>query len=87
MKNLSCAALVAMSPVTSGLAAWHVLCDGTFLKSLGAGGADVGTAGAAMPALPFHLIFRSPLLFLVVALFAGIMRYVPSERLLTYFLV
>lgn len=61
VKNLSCAALVAMSPVTSGLAAWHVLCNG------GIGGAGVDKK------LQFHLIFKSPLSFLVVALFAGIM--------------
>ncbi|KAL9179419.1 hypothetical protein ACHAXT_008709 [Thalassiosira profunda] len=36
IKNLSCAALVAMSPVTSGLAAWSVLTEGSFLKGLGA---------------------------------------------------
>jgi len=71
VKNLSCAALVAMSPVTSGLAAWHVLCGGAFLKSLGAGVSTVGAGGITI--IPFHLIFKSPLLFLVVALFAGIM--------------
>jgi len=65
IKNLSCAALVAMSPVTSGLAAWCVLCEeGGFLE---------GGLGDAVSAVPFHLIFRSPLSFLVVALFAGIM--------------
>ncbi|KAL7540007.1 hypothetical protein ACHAXR_010351 [Thalassiosira sp. AJA248-18] len=63
IKNLSCAALVGMSPVTSGLAAWHVLCEGSFLKSL----------AATASSLPFHLIFKSPLAFLVVSLFAGIM--------------
>ena len=72
IKNLSCAALVAMSPVTSGLAAWSVLTEGSFLKGLGstvAAGADTSAAAA----VPFHLIFQSPLSFLVVSLFAGIM--------------
>eukprot|EP00579_Thalassiosira_antarctica_P011868 CAMPEP_0201922114 /NCGR_PEP_ID=MMETSP0903-20130614/10236_1 /ASSEMBLY_ACC=CAM_ASM_000552 /TAXON_ID=420261 /ORGANISM="Thalassiosira antarctica, Strain CCMP982" /LENGTH=435 /DNA_ID=CAMNT_0048459189 /DNA_START=41 /DNA_END=1345 /DNA_ORIENTATION=- len=68
IKNLSCAALVAMSPVTSGLAAWHVLCDGAFLKSLGSG---VGLGDAAT--ISSFSILKSPLSFLVVALFAGIM--------------
>eukprot|EP00804_Cyclotella_cryptica_P028714 CCRYP_008215-RA/>CCRYP_008215-RA protein AED:0.39 eAED:0.39 QI:0/-1/0/1/-1/1/1/0/462 len=62
IKNWSCAALVAISPVTSGLAAWHVLCGG-----------GIGTACAASStAPPFRLLLRSPLAFLVVALFAGI---------------
>ena len=61
IKNLSCAALVAMSPVTSGLAAWHTLCQG-----------GVGTA-ATSSTLPYHLIFKSQLTFLVVSLFSGIM--------------
>ena len=65
IKNLSCAALVGMSPVTSGLAAWHVLCRG---------GVETATVGT----LPFHLIFMSPLSFLVMTLFAGIMGYVLS---------
>ena len=64
IKNLSCAALVAMSPVTSGLAAWHVLTDGPFVLKLG-----IETATR----LPFHLIFKSRLSWLVVSLFFGIM--------------
>ena len=64
IKNLSCAALVAMSPVTSGLAAWHVLTDGPFAAKLG-----IETATR----LPFHLIFKSRLSWLVVSLFFGIM--------------
>jgi len=64
IKNLSCAALVAMSPVTSGLAAWHVLTDGHFVTKLG-----IETASR----LPFHLIFKSRLSWLVVSLFFGIM--------------
>jgi len=55
--------LVAMSPVTSGLAAWQVLCDGTFLKSQG-----VSLASS----LPFYLIFKSSLSYLVISLFFGI---------------
>lgn len=70
IKNLSCAALVSMSPVTSGLAAWHVLCnDRAFLQS------PSSSLAAACGPPPFHRIFKSPLSFLVVALFAGIMRY------------
>jgi len=72
VKNISCAALVALSPVTSGLAAWHVLCEGSFLKSQGVAGVD----STALSTLPFRLIFTSPLSYLVVALFFGIMRYV-----------
>jgi 4-hydroxybenzoate polyprenyltransferase len=65
IKNWSCAALVAISPVTSGLAAWHVLCGG------GVGAvAHACAASSAVP--PFRLVLRSPLAFLVVALFAGI---------------
>lgn len=64
IKNISCASLVAMSPVTSGLAAWQILCDGTFLKSQGA------TIFGTVPS--FYLIFKSPLSFLVVSLFCGI---------------
>ena len=72
IKNLSCAALVSMSPVTSGLAAWHVLCnDRTFLESQIS---SVASVAAASGPPPFHQIFKSPLSFLVVALFAGIMR-------------
>ncbi len=66
IKNLSCAALVSMSPVTSGMAAWHVLCNERIFS--------VATPSFSPP--PFHRIFNSPLSFLVVALFAGIMRYV-----------
>ena len=79
IKNLSCAALVAMSPVTSGLAAWTVLCDGSFMKSvatLGSAGTAATTLASGSSTLPYHLIFKSPLAFLVVSLFAGIMRYV-----------
>jgi hypothetical protein len=69
---LSCAALVSMSPVTSGLAAWHVLCsDRTFMESQIS---SVASIAATSGPPPFHMIFRSPLSFLVVALFAGIMR-------------
>lgn len=68
IKNLSCAALVAMSPVASGLAAWQVLCDG----NAGVG----GVASVSSSSIPFHLIFGSPLAFLVASLFAGIMRCV-----------
>jgi hypothetical protein len=60
IKNISCAALVAMSPITSGLAAWQVLRDGT---------AVAGNASS----VPYALIFQSPLSYLVMALFAGIM--------------
>ena len=55
IKNWSCAALVAMSPVTSGLAAWEVLC---------------GKYGSR--AVPLTMLIQSPLVYLVVALFAGI---------------
>lgn len=65
IKNLSCASLVAMSPVTSALAAWEVLCDGTFLKGQ-------GVVGMFSTQPPFYLIFKSPICFLVVSLFSGI---------------
>ncbi|KAL7547508.1 hypothetical protein ACHAWF_010801 [Thalassiosira exigua] len=58
IKNLTCAFLVALSPVTSGLAAWTVLREGST---------------ASTSTLPFRSIARSPLSFLVAALFAGIM--------------
>lgn len=62
IKNISCAALVAMSPITSGLAAWNVLRDGT------------AAAAANMSlSVPYALIFNSPLSYLVLALFSGIM--------------
>jgi hypothetical protein len=82
VKNLSCAALVGVSPVTSGLAAWHVLCDGgrTYYRGGGGGGGGGGGAGAGtvvvvVDAIPWFRILRSPLSFLVVSLFAGIMGY------------
>lgn len=55
IKNWSCAALVAMSPITSGLAAWEVLC---------------GKYGSNT--VPLTMLVQSPLIYLVVALFAGI---------------
>lgn len=60
IKNLSCAALVALSPITSGLAAWQVLQDGATI---------VRNASS----VPYALFLRSPLSYLVMALFAGIM--------------
>ena len=60
VKNWSCVALVAMSPMTSGLAAWEVFCSGM--------GSVANTA--AIP--QFKLVLQSPLAYLVVALFAGI---------------
>lgn len=62
IKNISCAALVAMSPITSGLATWHVM----LLR-------ESTAANAAFPSIPFALIFKSPLSYLVLSLFAGIM--------------
>ena len=59
IKNISCAALVAMSPITSGLAAWQVMRD--------------TTAAKVSSSVPYALIFNSPLTFLVISLFAGIM--------------
>ena len=50
-----------MSPITSGLAAWKVLKDGT------------AAATNASTSVPFALIFNSPLSYLVLSLFAGIM--------------
>lgn len=63
IKNISCAALVAMSPITSGLATWQVLRE----ASMGA------SSLAASSSIPFGLIFHSPLTYLVLSLFAGIM--------------
>jgi len=60
IKNISCAALVAMSPITSGLAAWKVLSDGAAITNVSS-------------SVPYALIFKSPLSFLVLSLFAGIM--------------
>lgn len=60
IKNISCAALVAISPITSGLAAWKVLSDGA-------------AAATTSSSIPYALIFKSPLSFLVLSLFAGIM--------------
>ncbi|KAL7463059.1 hypothetical protein ACHAXS_003440 [Conticribra weissflogii] len=69
IKNASCAALVSMSPVTSGLAAWHVLCNGHVAGTVPANSATA--IGITIPSLAN--ILKSPLLFLVIALFAGIM--------------
>ncbi len=60
IKNISCAALVAMSPITSGLAAWKVLTDGAAITNVSS-------------SVPYALVFKSPLSFLVLSLFAGIM--------------
>jgi len=60
MKNISCAALVALGPITSGCAAWHVLRINSVI-----GSADV--------ILPWFCILQSPLSFLVISLFFGIM--------------
>lgn len=80
IKNASCAALVSMSPVTSGLAAWHVLCHGKVVGTIPATTATASTAAISASATvvantipPVISIMKSPLLFLVVALFAGIM--------------
>ncbi|KAL3798308.1 hypothetical protein ACHAW5_010645 [Stephanodiscus triporus] len=70
IKNLSCAALVGVSPVTSGLAAWHVLCD--VGRPFSSGGSR-GRGGVVVDAIPWFRILRSPLSFLVLSLFAGIM--------------
>lgn len=72
IKNLSCAALVGVSPVTSGLAAWHVLCDVGRPFSSGGGR---GRGGVVVDAIPWFRILRGPLSFLVLSLFAGIMGY------------
>ena len=55
VKNYSCAALVAMSPITSGIATWEVL-----IESYGKN------------AVSASMMVKSPLVYLVVALFAGI---------------
>lgn len=55
IKNWSCAALVAMSPITSGLAAFEILTE------------KYGGTAVSMKCL-----CQSPLVFLVLALFAGI---------------
>mmetsp|Transcript_10267 Transcript_10267/g.21499 ORF Transcript_10267/g.21499 Transcript_10267/m.21499 type:complete len:541 (-) Transcript_10267:123-1745(-) len=80
IKNASCAALVSMSPVTSGLAAWHVLCNGQVAGIIPATAATASTAAISASATAVATtipsltsIMKSPLLFLVVALFAGIM--------------
>lgn len=72
IKNISCAALISLSPVTSGLAAWHVLCEGSFLRGRGIIGLD-GDPVASFSTLPFNLILKSPLSLLVVALFFGVL--------------
>jgi 4-hydroxybenzoate polyprenyltransferase len=55
IKNWSCAALVAMSPITSGLAAWEVL------STMNGGNG-----------LSLQMMRNSPLMYLVMSLFAGI---------------
>lgn len=57
---------MAISPITSGLAAWKVLSDG-------AGVATTTAVTNASSSIPYALIFKSPLSFLVLSLFAGIM--------------
>lgn len=62
VKNYSCAALVALSPITSGLAAREVLA--------GRCGGNVASCWGGMTTTMMSI--RSPLMYLVVALFAGI---------------
>ncbi|KAL7510257.1 hypothetical protein ACHAXN_007245 [Cyclotella atomus] len=63
IKNWSCAGLVALSPVTSGLAAWTVLVD---THGFGASNNVVDAV------VSLGRMVCSPLSYLVVALFAGI---------------
>jgi 4-hydroxybenzoate polyprenyltransferase len=63
IKNWSCAGLVALSPVTSGLAAWTVLVD---THGFGASNNVVNRV------VSLGRMVCSPLSYLVVALFAGI---------------
>jgi 4-hydroxybenzoate polyprenyltransferase len=60
IKNISCAALVALGPIASGCAAWHVLRSNSVIGS-----------GSAV--LSWFCILQSPLSFLVLSLFFGIM--------------
>ncbi|KAL3810320.1 hypothetical protein ACHAXA_008255 [Cyclostephanos tholiformis] len=74
IKNASCAGLVAISPLTSGLAAWHVLCDVTrpfhsLAVVVDGGGGDGGGGGH----IPWFRLFQSPMSSLVLSLFAGMM--------------
>eukprot|EP00956_Cyclotella_meneghiniana_P041668 scaffold234385_cov26-Cyclotella_meneghiniana.AAC.2 len=68
VKNYSCAALVAISPVTSGLAAWEVL-NSSFLRHHYT---TIATATTATTIPYWKMATTSPLSFLVMALFAGI---------------
>eukprot|EP00956_Cyclotella_meneghiniana_P019255 scaffold32876_cov46-Cyclotella_meneghiniana.AAC.2 len=70
IKNYSCAALVAISPVTSGLSAWEVL-NSSFLHHRYTTIATATTTAATT--IPYwKMATTSPLSFLVMALFAGI---------------
>lgn len=70
IKNYSCAALVALSPVTSGLAAREVL-NSSLLSYYATSGA--GSSNLTNTNIPdWRILAASPLSFLVVALFAGI---------------
>jgi 4-hydroxybenzoate polyprenyltransferase len=62
VKNWSCAGLVALSPITSGLAAWRVLVDNS----------STTIVGYSNPVLSLGTVASSPLSYLVLALFAGI---------------
>ncbi len=68
IKNVSCAGLVAISPLTSGLAAWHVLCD-IGRRPL----YSVTVVGGARDRIPWFRLFNGPMSFLILSLFAGIM--------------
>jgi 4-hydroxybenzoate polyprenyltransferase len=60
IKNISCAALVALGPITSGCAAWPVLHSNSVI-------------GSDSAVLSWFCILQSPLSFLVLSLFFGIM--------------
>ena len=75
--NLGSAVLLTLSPLTSGLAACHVLSDASFLSKRGIfiGGASLDTDGlvSTLHSLPFDLVFKSPLSFMMIALFGVLM--------------
>jgi len=77
MTNISSSVGWTMVPITSGLAACHILRDASFLSRVGIfiGGATLDNDGliTTLQSLPFDLMFKSPLGLLSIALCGLIM--------------
>ena len=74
--NLGSAILYTLTPLVSGLAACHVLRDASFLSKRGifiGGALDTDGLVTTLQSLPFELLFKSPLGFLIVAMFGTIL--------------